>query len=264
MILIFGASGLMGTAITKTLDGRGLKYKALSHKDVDITKYRKVENIIGRLKPEYVINCAGIVGSSCENKKKSTIKVNAEAVLNLSNLCRKHNSTLIHLSTMGVYDKCIFYEEDVNPNASTLYGSTKLLGERYIINNCHKYYIIRLPMIFSRTSQGGTLNNIFKKLKNNETIYGTTNAVYRFGHSEDMANALIDISIVDNYSYGIYHIYNEGYDNIYSLLLYTKKIIRSNSEIIPQRMDKKVMLCTFTWKYKTLRHYKKALRDING
>lgn len=262
MIVIIGSNGLMGKKIVEECKERKLQYKGYNHKDIDILNYKMVEKIFIKEKPKYVINCVGIVGvSTCDKNPSLTIKVNSDAVLNLSKLCHKYNSTLVQLSTMGVFSNGDFSREIDEPCPDTLYTSTKLLAERYIINNCHNYYIIRLPFVFGKINEGGTLNNLFLSIKKGKDVIGDTNAYFRYGYNRDMAKDIINI--IYSYPYGIYHIYNEGYDSMYKFLVYARKVLNSNSIIKPRKKDKKVMICSQNTKYRIIpRHYKHALKDI--
>ncbi len=98
---------------------------------VDAFKPETIENAIKSVKPDYVLNCVGIVKQLAEAKDPVTsITINALFPHQLEKLAETHNFKLIHFST-----DCVFsgqqgpYNQDDPSDVNDLYGMTKYLGE---------------------------------------------------------------------------------------------------------------------------------------
>ena len=98
----------------------------------------------------WCINCAAYtaVDKAEENQEKSAI-VNIQGVKNLAKICNKHDVDLIHISTDFVFDGTsnLAYKETDKTNPLSVYGNTKLEGEKAIQEYCDKYYIIKNIMV---------------------------------------------------------------------------------------------------------------------
>ena len=80
-ILLFGSSGMLGHKILQSLYSDFLtigtirkknnsylvKYKLI--KNIDIKNFKKIEKLIKDLKPNYVINCSGLIKQKLQKKK---------------------------------------------------------------------------------------------------------------------------------------------------------------------------------------------------
>lgn len=249
MILIFGSEGLMGSEIVKSCTDEELEFKVFNHTDADITDYERIRELFEKYKPDKIINCVGIVGVSvCDENKELAIQVNSDAVLNLAILCHKYDVDFIQLSTMGVFSYAYFSNENETPYPDTLYTATKLLAEKHIINNCQRYHIVRLPFIFGKIYDGGTLNNLLLSIKENKEVTADMNAWFRFGYNKDMAEQVVGIMM--SYPYGIYHVYNSEYSSMYGFLSYAKKKMGSKSKINRRKKEKDSWIVTDNTKYK--------------
>ena len=133
-ILIFGADGFVGSAVAKELSDKHEVYKAVRNKsvgitevDADLTKKDSVLRAIKNVRPDAVINCAGIV----ENTEKAML--NAVFTLNLLESIKDSEQDIKKIivcgsaSEYGVRDQIgRAIHENANLNASSLYGESKI------------------------------------------------------------------------------------------------------------------------------------------
>jgi GDP-L-fucose synthase len=61
-IIVAGAKGLVGTAVTKQLEFSGLDYVGISRNDADLLDFESTRRLIHHLKPTCVIDAAAVVG----------------------------------------------------------------------------------------------------------------------------------------------------------------------------------------------------------
>lgn len=147
-ILILGAGGMLGHQLCRKLKGAGEIFavfrKPAAQYDryglvasvnafggIDLSDLRHLTQILGRLRPQVVVNAVGIVKQRKDAKAAiPSITVNALLPHLLAERCAEIGARLIHFST-----DCVFsgirggYTEDDNPDPVDLYGRSKLLGE---------------------------------------------------------------------------------------------------------------------------------------
>ena len=97
----------------------------------DLDNVKKLEKIIKINKPDYLINCVGMVKQIMNsNNRKLTYFLNVTIPKKLNKLALCHNFKVIHFST-----DCVFsgadgnYSEKKTPDCKDFYGITKLKGE---------------------------------------------------------------------------------------------------------------------------------------
>ncbi len=178
-ILISGASGLLGTALSKDFSEAGYKVYSgfLTHKPkfgtpirINITDEREVYNIAKRLKPNVIINSAALTNvDTCETKKDLAWKINVDGTKNLLKYAEKTGAKFILISTDYVFDgeKGLYTEEDM-PNPINFYGYTKLKAEEIVMRNYDNYLIVRTSVIYGPIPSSGKKNFalwIFENLK---------------------------------------------------------------------------------------------------
>lgn len=209
-ILITGSNGMLAKAVIEQFKSEDIL--CLDKEKLDITDKNMVEDKVSSFKPEYIINCAAYTNvNEAERDAKLAIKVNYEGVKNLSDVSKKYNITLIHISTDYVFEgtldiKYEYKEEDI-ANPKTVYGMTKLKGEKYITENLKKFYIFRTAWLY------GDGKNFVKTIINLGKEKNSINVVNdQYGSptfTKDLAE-IIDKAIKYKIPYGIYHATNEG------------------------------------------------------
>ncbi len=190
---------------------------------LDITNLEDVEAFVSKTKPEYIINCAAYTAvDKAEDEEELARKVNSIGPKNLSIVASKQDATLIHISTDYVFGgaKSIdeAYVEDDEKNPTTVYGITKLEGEKEITKNCNKYYIFRTAWLF-----GDGKNFVRTMLKLGEEKEEVNVVSDQHGsptYTVDLAKVIHD-AIEKQIPYGIYHATNEGFTTWYE---FTRKI----------------------------------------
>lgn len=151
-ILITGCRGQLGTACRASLAHHALN--CLDLPEIDIASPVSVQAACEAFKPDCLINCAAYTAvDQAENDVAACSRTNAEGPRVLAQTCAKNNIYFIHISTDYVFDgnrpvPQPWTEADT-PNPKTVYGHTKLAGERAVANaGCH-YAILRTAWLYS-------------------------------------------------------------------------------------------------------------------
>lgn len=98
---------------------------------VDAVNIDSIVRAVGKIRPEVVVNCIGIVKQLAAAKDPvESISINSLFPHRLAQLCRVAGARLIHISTDCVFSgKGGMYKDDDFSDAEDLYGRSKYLGE---------------------------------------------------------------------------------------------------------------------------------------
>lgn len=105
--------------------------------ELDITDKKKVERIIKKIKPEFIIHVAAYVDvDQAEDERTLCKKINSDGTKNIARATKNTDTTLIYISTDYVFDgkKNKPYKETDKPNPLGIYAKTKLDGEKRLLN----------------------------------------------------------------------------------------------------------------------------------
>lgn len=232
VILVTGAGGQLGQAIRKASENTsGLCFVFTGSSELDVTNIDNCEKIFDKINPDFCINTAAYTAvDKAESETEKAYRINVLGAENLAKVCKKYTTTLIHISTDFVFDgqKTTPYTETDIPGPKSVYGKTKLEGEKAIQSVLEKHYIIRTSWVYSEfgnnfyttmlglASEKNSLNVV------NDQIGTPTNA-------NCLAETIIDCFVVppgnDKELYGIYNFSNEGSCSWYD---FAKKIFEVN------------------------------------
>jgi len=119
--------------------------------DFDITDGAAVEEFVARGSFDAIINCAAATNvDGCESKPDFARLLNAEAPANLARAAAAHGATLVQVSTDYVLAGTdpMPQAEDAPAAPSTVYGETKLAGERVVAELCPRHFILRTAWLY--------------------------------------------------------------------------------------------------------------------
>ena len=150
-ILITGANGLLGHELSTVLKDHSLIL--LSHSQLDISDFDSVNKQIDSSSPDIIINSAAYTQvDACETNYDLAFASNATGPKNLAIKCKQLGIPLIHISTDYVFEgdekKDSPLKEDDKLGPKTVYGKTKLEGEKLVMDNCDKYFILRTAWLY--------------------------------------------------------------------------------------------------------------------
>ena len=192
----------------------------------DVTNKTTFEKIVTELKPDFIVNCIGILIHGSSNVENA-IYLNAYLPHQLKKISKNIGAKLIHISTDCVFsgDKGGYIETDVK-DGKGVYSQTKKLGEIEDDANL----TLRTSIIGPELKNNG--EGLFHWFMNQQgDITGFTRAIWSGVTTIELAKA-IKWSI-DNDITGLYHVTNNTSISKYDLLKlfqkYTKKDINIKS-----------------------------------
>lgn len=210
-ILVTGANGMLAKAVRNELKDEELILTDVA--ELDITNLEAVREFIKVNKPEYIINCAAYTAvDKAEEQLELARKVNAEGPKNLAIAANEEDCTLIHISTDYVFggDKDVkeIYTEEEEKNPVTVYGITKLEGERNIIDACFKYYIFRTAWLYG--DGNNFVRTMIKLGQEKDELNVVADQHGSPTYAVDLAS-IIHQAIEKGIPYGVYHTTNQGF-----------------------------------------------------
>jgi dTDP-4-dehydrorhamnose reductase len=209
-LLVTGASGLVGRAMVQHCKQEACDVIGLDHTDLDITDNEQIDSVFDREMPDAVINCAAWTDvDGCEFDFERARRANALGPELLAHSCRRVAALLITISTDYVFDgeKRGFYDQRDQPNPQSLYGQSKLEGERRAQQAWARTIIVRSGYIFG---QGGTnfLSTFLERARSGERVRAIRDCVGTPTYANDLAQRLYQLVKLD--LPGIYHVVNSG------------------------------------------------------
>lgn len=141
-ILLLGSTGLLGQALTKEAEKRGIQIIGVAHSNanfnLDITNDKELSSLIKEQNPDIVINACAIVNHKlCDEDTKMAYDVNARPSSILSNLADEIGFYYVFISTDGYYNGDKNKKHFTNDNIWLLneYARTKYAGECFTLIN---------------------------------------------------------------------------------------------------------------------------------
>ena len=132
-VVVTGAGGQLGHDLLLAGARAGDEVIGFAHADLDITDRDAVHAAVDAMAPDVVINAAAWTAvDACESDPARAFAVNATAVRWLAEACERSGARLVQLSTDYVFDGTADrpYVETDEPNPLSVYGSSKLAGDR--------------------------------------------------------------------------------------------------------------------------------------
>ena len=210
-VLVTGVKGQLGYDVVNELTKRGIEAVGVDIQDMDITDAASVEKVIGEAAPDAVIHCAAYTAvDAAEDNVELCRRVNADGTQNIANVCKKLDCKMIYISTDYVFDGTAHtpYTEDCNPCPDSVYGTTKLEGEKEVMNHCEQAVVIRTAWLYSIFG-----NNFVKTMlrlgKERDSLGVVFDQIGTPTYANDLARAIYAI-INKGIVRGIYHFSNEG------------------------------------------------------
>ena len=208
-LLVTGSLGLVGTNIIPLL-AHDFDIVALDIEEWDITNFDMGVRVLQKYKPDAVVNLAAMTDvDGCEDLPDRARELNSDGPATVAELCKVNNVLLVHFSTDYVFDgeKGTPYTEKDIPNPASVYGKTKLSGERNVLRILPSSIVLRAQWLYGR---GG--NNFITKVVKIANETGAARVVDdQWGsptYARDIAAPLI--RLIQKGRSGIYHVANRG------------------------------------------------------
>ncbi|MDT8716118.1 dTDP-4-dehydrorhamnose reductase [Clostridium sp. 19966] len=232
-ILITGANGQLGRELTKQYaDNKNVELILTDVDTLDITNTSQVYDFVSNHRPDTIINCAAHTAvDKCETDVDNAYKINAIGPKNLSSAAYAIGSEIVQISTDYVFDgeSSAALTEFDKPDPKTVYGTSKLQGEKFTAELNPKHYILRTAWLYG---DGKNFVKTMLRLSENGNPIKVVNDQHGTPTSTvDLANVVR--KLIEEKNYGLFHATCKGKCTWYD---FTKEIFRIkgiNCEVNP-------------------------------
>jgi dTDP-4-dehydrorhamnose reductase len=242
-ILIIGSQGMAGHVIKRYLKEKNLfeifdiarsnKYGDVTF-ELDVTNFQELEDILNSTKPNFIINCIGILNLEAETNPDKAILINSYFPHFLAKLATKLGAKLFHISSDCVFNgKKGNYKEDDFKDGFGFYAQSKSLGE--VTYGGH--LTIRTSIIGPEIKNDG-IGLLDWFLKQSGEINGYINVFWSGVTTLQLAKSIF--ILLENNKNGLIHLTNNNKISKYELLIHFKNEFIKNSTIIVP--DEKIIL----------------------
>jgi dTDP-4-dehydrorhamnose reductase len=170
-ILITGATGQVGEALTRTLSPFA-RLICPTHEEMDLANPAAIRQLMREVRPRWIVNAAAYTAvDKAESEPSVAFTLNATAPSVLAEEAAAIGAPLIHFSTDYVFDgtkSAPYVESDLTGPLNT-YGCTKLAGEAAISGSTDAYFIFRTSWVYGVTGHN-FLRSILRLARQRETL----------------------------------------------------------------------------------------------
>lgn len=211
-ILITGAGGQLGREMQAlAADHPDFTYDFTDAATLDVTDRGAVDEWFATHPVDFVVNCAAYTAvDRAESDREACHRLNAFAPGCLADAARRNGAQMVHVSTDYVFDgsKCTPYVEDDEPAPVTVYGRTKLEGERAVMELCPDAMVIRTAWLYSPHGQN-FVKTMLRLGRERDRLGVVFDQVGTPTYARDLARAIY-AAIEAGIRPGIYHYTDEG------------------------------------------------------
>ncbi len=211
--LVLGSAGQLGRELARRL-GDELAW-AGGRAELDVTDERAVAALVARVRPDVVFNATAYNRvDAAESEPERAFAVNARAPGALARAARDAGALLVHVSTDYVFDGASPrpYLEDDPAHPLSVYGASKLAGERQVLASGAETLVVRTSGVLARrgsAQKGGSfVDRILAQARAGKPLRVVADQVFAPTSARELAGALI--ALVRLGARGLCHVTNQG------------------------------------------------------
>jgi len=211
-LLITGASGTLGRALTCGCVERGLAHVALAHDALDVCDGEAVHAALRRHRVWGVVNCAGYVRvDDAEWDAGTCDRVNRHGAATLAEVCAEAGVALVTFSSDLVFGdpgRATPYVERDTVAPLGVYGASKAAAERAVLARYPDALVVRTSAFFGPCDEANFLTQALRTIAAGETFEAADDVTVSPTYVPDLAHAVLEL-LVDAES-GVWHLASDG------------------------------------------------------
>ncbi|HXJ81990.1 MAG TPA: dTDP-4-dehydrorhamnose reductase [Candidatus Methylomirabilis sp.] len=216
--LVIGASGQVGTALLGALRERG--HDAVGtyahHRDeglaaLDVTDHAAVERAVREARPDWVLCPAGLTHVDyCEEHPAEAFAINCDGPLHAAREARRLGAGFVFFSTEYVFDgERGPYAEGDATNPLSVYGRSKLEGERAVLAEAERAVVVRTTVVYGPDRQEKNfVYQLMRNCRNGQPMRIPQDQISSPTYNADLAQATVELCERD--LHGVYHLVGDG------------------------------------------------------
>ena len=208
-VLITGAKGMLANALLPCL-GSEHEVVGVDLNDFDISQETAVQKAFRDLRPDFVYHLAAYTDvDGCEANPRLADEVNTQGTRNLARSCAEIGAILLYVSTDYVFDGSSDrpYREDDLTNPLSVYGQSKLGGEKHVQSLLKRYFIVRSSWLYGPRGKN-FVSTIMKVAAERDELRVVSDQRGSPTYTRHLALKLADMLRIE--AYGTYHATGSG------------------------------------------------------
>jgi dTDP-4-dehydrorhamnose reductase len=214
-LLITGAGGMLGQAVSKTARERGHDVVAASRLMLDVTAADAVGRFVDEHRPEAIVHCAAFTDvDGAENQSARAFTVNADATQTVARSAAAVDARFIYPSTDYVFDGTATHPYLPTHHVRPLnaYGRSKLAGEKAALD-APRHLIVRTSWLYGAGGRN-FVTSILQRARAGESLRVVGDQRGSPTWTRDLSRTLL-LLLEQEAPAGIYHACNRGHTTWY-------------------------------------------------
>jgi dTDP-4-dehydrorhamnose reductase len=157
-VLVLGAGGQVGQAVVRAAAGGEIIAKTRS--EVDISDAGSVDRVLAETRPDWLVNAAAYTAVDlAEDEPAKAAAINDVAAGIIAEGAVRAGCRVLHLSTDFVFDgsSSRAYSTGDEPHPLSVYGKTKLGGEKRILDSACAGIVLRTAWVYASVGRNFVL-----------------------------------------------------------------------------------------------------------
>ncbi|MBO9598790.1 MAG: dTDP-4-dehydrorhamnose reductase [Cohnella sp.] len=246
----------------------------LNRSQLDITDKEQCLYVIRQCQPDAIIHAAAYTAvDRAESDPDGAWLVNVDGTGHIASAAEAVGASLCYISTDYVFDGTgtIPYKETDATNPRSVYGKTKLEGERLASSICAKTFVVRTSWVYGKYGNN-FVRTMMRLARDSSELSVVNDQTGSPTYTYDLARLIVEL--VQTKNYGVYHATNGGYCTWYE---FAKAIFKEagidSTKVVPCTTDefprpaRRPMYSVLGSQalqeagFQPLRHWRDALRD---
>lgn len=209
ILLVTGAGGQLGQEFIN-MNHDGIEIIGKNRSELDITDYESCQAACAIIQPDFIVHAAAYTAvDQAESEPGAAWAVNVEGTRNMAKAAEAIGAKFCYISTDYVFDGLGKepYSENHPTAPQSVYGITKLEGERKALEISSKCFIVRTSWVYGKYG-GNFVQTMLQLAKSKKELMVVDDQIGSPTYTYDLAKFIIEL--VQSEKYGIYHASNSG------------------------------------------------------
>jgi len=189
-LLVVGTGGRLGAALAREF--KEYDVTGFNREQLDLAKLDDLSTKLHPMVFDVLINAAGFTNvDACETGRDRAFLINAEAPGVLAKICNAKDAKLIHFSTDYIFDgeKRMPYTEEDEANPISVYGESKLIGEKNVLAAGDHHLVVRVSWVFG-PDRPSFIDAMINRAQENEKVDAIADKFSTPTYTHDIARML--------------------------------------------------------------------------
>jgi len=210
-IAVVGSGGRLGAALVREWSAAGDAVTGFPRASLDIGDSAKIREVLGAADFDVLVNCAAQTNvDRCEKEADEAFLLNEKAVGVMAEVASRRKARCVHISTDYVFDgeKTEPYTEEDEAKPISIYGASKLGGEKQLLAVSEEHLAVRVSWVFG-PDRPSFVDQVLQRALEQETVAAIADKVAVPTYTLD-ASRLLRPLLEPGSARGVIHLCNAG------------------------------------------------------